>query len=127
MQRAQAIVLVLALFAAPLALLARASSGMGSECGSLCCLPHGSHAAHPPDSRESRMACHHGEAGHAMYCSMNAGHHLMDFGFLAPLAPTTPSSSASLVLPLPARIAIAQSIDSLPSGFFAAPFEPPRS
>jgi hypothetical protein len=58
---------------------------------------------------------------------MNAGHHLMDFGFLAPLAPTTPSSSASLVLPLPARIAIAQSIDSLPSGFFAAPFEPPRS
>jgi hypothetical protein len=73
------------------------------------------------------MACHHGEAGHAMYCSMKADYHVMDFGFLAPLAPTAPSSSVSLVLPLPARAAIAQFIDSLPSGFFAAPFEPPRS
>jgi hypothetical protein len=73
------------------------------------------------------MACHHGEAGHAMYCSMKAGYHVMDFGFLAPLAPTTPSSSVSLVLPLPARAAIAQFIGSLSSGFFAAPFEPPRS
>jgi hypothetical protein len=73
------------------------------------------------------MDCRHGDAGHAMFCSMKAGHQLMDFGFLAPLAPTAPSSFVSLLLPIPARTAIAQSIDSLPTGFFAAPFEPPRS
>ena len=73
------------------------------------------------------MDCHHGQAGHAMFCSMKASHQLMDFGFLAPLAPTAPSSSVILVLPVPARAAIAQSIDSLPAGFFSAPFEPPRS
>jgi|SRR5580700_2998939 hypothetical protein len=127
MQRAQAIVLVLALFATPLALLARASSGLGSACNNLCCLRHGTHAGHASESKESLMACHHGEAPHAMYCSMKTGHDLMDFGFLAPLAPTAPSSSVSLVLPIPVRTAIAQSIDSLPAGFFAAPFEPPRS
>jgi hypothetical protein len=127
MQRAQAIVLVLALFAAPLALLARASSGLGGACNNLCCLRHGTHAGHTPESKEGRMACHHGEAGHAMYCSMKTGHDPMDFGFLAPLAPTTPSSSVSLVLPIRIRTAIAQSLDSLPAGFFAAPFEPPRS
>ena len=72
------------------------------------------------------MDCHHG-AGHAMFCSMKAGRQLMDFGFLAPLAPTAPSSSVMLVLPVPARSAIAQSSDSAAAGFFSAPFEPPRS
>jgi hypothetical protein len=129
MQRAQAILLVIVLFATPLALLARASSGLGSACNNLCCLRHGAHAGHASESEESGsgMTCHHGEAGHAMFCSMKAGHHLMDFGFLAPLAPTAPSSSVILVLPVPARTAIAQSLDSLPAGFFSAPFEPPRS
>ena len=73
------------------------------------------------------MDCHHGEAGHAMLCSMKAGHRLMDLGFLAPLAPTAPSSSATLILPVPARTVIAQSIRSFPAGFFSTPFEPPRS
>ena len=127
MQRAQAILLVLVLFATPLALLARASFGLGSACNNLCCLRHGAHAGHASDSKESAMSCHHGEAGHLMFCSMKAGHHLMDFGFLAPLAPTAPSSLVGLVLPVPARNAIAQSMDPLASGFFAAPFEPPRS
>jgi hypothetical protein len=73
------------------------------------------------------MDCHHRDAGQAMFCSMKAGHQPMDFGFLAPLAPTAPSSLVSLLLPIPARTAIAQSIDAFPAGFFAAPFEPPRS
>jgi hypothetical protein len=106
MQRAQAILLVLVLFATPLALLARASFGLGSACNNLCCLRHGSHAGHAPESQESSMDCHHGQAGHAMFCSMKAGHQLVDFGFLAPLAPTTLSSSVSLLLPIPARAKI---------------------
>ncbi|MGA9144535.1 MAG: hypothetical protein WA664_15960 [Candidatus Acidiferrales bacterium] len=131
MQRVQAILLVLALFAAPLALLARVSSGIGSECGNLCCLRHGPHAAHShadrTDSKEEGMACHHGEAGHAMYCSMRAGHHSMDYGFLAPVAPTAPSAFVRVALPAPSRATFAQTIDSFPSGFIVAPFEPPRS
>ncbi len=103
MQRAQAILLVLVLFATPLALLARASSGLGSACNNLCCLRHGSHAGHAPESQEGTYGLPSREAGHAMFCSMKAGRQLMDFGFLAPLAPTAPSSSVSLVLPVPAR------------------------
>jgi hypothetical protein len=73
------------------------------------------------------MDCHHGKAGHAMFCSMKAGHQLMDFGFLAPLAPTTLSSSVILVLPVPARAKITQGGVVASSGFPSAPFEPPRS
>jgi hypothetical protein len=132
MQRAQAMLLVLALFAAPLALLARASSGMGSECGNLCCLPHGSHSsAHVHDARSASkaeaMACHHKDSSQAAFCTMKAGHHPSDFGFLAPLVPTVPSAYVNLVLPLPARSAIEQSVDSLRVGFMVMPFEPPRS
>jgi hypothetical protein len=127
MQRAQAFLLVLVLFATPLALLARASSGLGSACNNLCCLRHGSHAGHAPESRENSMDCHHGQADHAIFCSMKAGHQLMDFGFFAPLAPTAPSSSLSLVLPIPARAKITQFDIVGYSGFPSAPFEPPRS
>jgi hypothetical protein len=132
MQRAQAMLLVLVLFAAPLALLARASSGMGSECGNLCCLPHGSHSgAHVHDARSPSnaegMACHHKDGSQPAFCAMKAGQHPLDFGFLAPLVPTVPSAYANLVLPLPARSAIEQSADSLRVGFTVMPFEPPRS
>jgi hypothetical protein len=73
------------------------------------------------------MDCHHGQASHAMFCSMKAGHQLMDFGFLAPLAPTTLSSSVSLVVPIPARAKITQRDVVAYSGFPSTPFEPPRS
>jgi hypothetical protein len=73
------------------------------------------------------MDCHHGKAGHAMFCSMKAGHELMDFGFLGPLAPTTLSSSVSLVLPIPVRAKVIHRDVVAYSGFPFAPFEPPRS
>ena len=130
MKRAQAILLVFALFAAPLALLARASAGMGSECGKLCCLPHGPHTAHLQDARGQSnlegMACHHKDARQAVFCGMKAGHHPIGFGLMAPLAPTTPSASASLVLPVPARTVIALSDALSYLGFPSTPFEPPR-
>src|SRR6516162_6350896 len=126
MQRAQATLLMLVLFATPLALLARASSGLGSACNNLCCLRHGSHTSHAPESQES-IDCHHGQVGHAMFCSMKAGHQRLDFGFLAPLARTTLSSSVSLVLPIPARAKITRRDVAAYLGFRSAPFEPPRS
>ncbi|HWZ54321.1 MAG TPA: hypothetical protein VNV84_06170 [Candidatus Acidoferrales bacterium] len=131
MQRAQAILLVLVLFAAPLALLARASSGMGADCNNLCCLLHGSHASHShaahTDSKEEGMACHRGDAGRAANCSMKSSHYAWDYGFLAPIAPTSPSAIVRLVLPAPSRADLVQSIDAIPSALISPPFEPPRS
>jgi len=131
MKRAQAILLVFTLFAAPFALLARATFGMGGDCGNLCCLPHQSHTGHVHEARSQSkaegMACHHQDGSDAAFCAMKAGHRPMDFGFFAPLAPTTPSARASLALPRSARSAIAQSSSPFFLGFRTAPFEPPRS
>jgi len=136
MQCVQAIVVILALFAAPLALYARGAYGLGSDCNNMCCLIRGSHASHlhhtstrhESDSKES-IACHHDDAGQALHCSMKAGHnHPSNYGLLAPLPPTTPSHFARLALPVPDKGAAVMWLNkSLPSGFLATPFEPPRS
>lgn len=131
MRRAQAFVLVLALLAVPLSLLARASGGMGDGCDSMCCLVHGRHAARLPvtvsDSVEKDMDCRHGEAGHAIKCFINAGQHGMDYGFFAPIAPTSPSAIVTLAFPTQFRAMFLHSIEFLSAGYFQAPFEPPRS
>ena len=121
MQRVHAIVLVLALLATPLSLLARATSGMGSDCNNLCCLAHGSHAGHshaaPAKPAKTGMACHHGSEGHAIECTMKATHQGSDLGFLAPIAPTAPSAFITMGLPLPARASQTQPIELHSSGF----------
>jgi len=131
MRRLQAIVIVLTLLASPLSLLARASFGMGSDCNDLCCLPHRSHTAHShaiaTNAAESSMACHHGETGHAMECTMKAGHDGMAYGLLAPIAPTTPSPLVGIALPTPSRATLEQFTEFPATGFVATPFEPPRS
>ena len=73
------------------------------------------------------MACHHGETGHAMECTMKAGHSGMAYGLLAPLAPTTPSGFVRIALPTPSRSTLGQSTELPLTGVVAAPFEPPRS
>jgi len=129
-RRVQALLLVVALFAAPLALLARASMLIGGACNNLCCLPHGSHAGVHSDSQDSEekgMACHHGSDGHAMSCFMRAGHHPLDYGLLAPFPPTTISAFISAPVPVPSRSTLAGTSQPLLSGFTSAPFQPPRS
>ncbi len=131
MQRAKAILLVLAMLASPLALLARAANTGTPECGRMCCLPHGGHASrihHAGQQAQSgEMPCHHGEPSHMLECSMNAGAHQFDYGFIAPIVPTAPSSVARLAIPETNRQALAQ-LDVAPaSGFLAAPFQPPRN
>jgi hypothetical protein len=104
---------------------------MGSDCNNLCCLIHGSHAGHAhmvaPKTPETEMACHHGEAGHASKCTMKAGHSGPDFGFFAPIAPTTPSALVTVTSLFPSRAAVTRSSGLIISGFLEAPFEPPRS
>ena len=106
MRLAQVIVVVVALVATPLALLAR-----GVACDNspfMCCMLHSQHS----------QICH---------CPMKSGHRALDFGFIAPIAPTHPMPIIKLVVPGEMRQAVAGYAQSLVSVFLSAPFEPPRS
>ncbi len=132
MRRAQAILVIVALLATPLALLARANDSGMPDCNGMCCLPHGSHhspARNPsPAPQQEEMACHHGAVGHMMECSMKSGQHRMDYGLLAPYPPAKTSALASLIVPAVSRITDSRPCaGNLSAGFLAGPFQPPRS
>jgi hypothetical protein len=161
-RRAQALVLVLALLATPLALYARGIAGDMSSCNGMCCLPQHHHAAHPAPSEQAATTaraattaepeCHHHsasatkasatqhlatetaaavdeEASHscAFHCAMHSRQHTMNFGLLAPIAPTKPSDLAAIRVAIDTTIAAAAITSVAPSGFLASPFEPPRA
>jgi hypothetical protein len=133
MRRVQAILVIAALLATPLALLARAVDPGMPECNGMCCLPHGGHHKSPapntaPASHEEEMACHHGALGHMMECSMRSGQPRMDYGLLAPFPPAHASVVMSLDRPRVSRFASSQfPAGNLSAGFLAGPFQPPRS
>jgi hypothetical protein len=122
MRRAQAILLITALLAAPLALLARAIPGDQAACNRTCCFPRGQHSF----EQAKRMSCHHGAAGHALDCTVRSDRQ-PDYGFIAPIAPTFPASHVELVAPDLTGLLSRPQAESPSSGFLAAPFEPPRA
>jgi hypothetical protein len=131
-RRTQAILVILALLATPLALLARATGMDSMACNGMCCLPHGPHHAMPVNTPQHAthdgMSCEHGALAHVVECTMKPGHQRVDYGLVSPLAPTKPSALASIeTLNLP-RVARFESLTETPSaGFAADPFQPPRS
>lgn len=133
MRRVQAILVIVALLATPLALLARAVDPGMPDCNGMCCLPHGAHHHAParnstPEPPKDDMACHHGAAGHTMECSMKSGQQRMDYGLIAPFPPSRTSSIALIDRPKASRLSNSQSpAGNLSAGFFAGPFQPPRS
>lgn len=132
MRRTQAILVIFALLATPLALLARATGMDSTACNGMCCLPHGPHHAMasttPQRSAHDGMSCEHGALAHLVECTMKPGHPRIDYGLVSPLAPTRPSALASIeALHLPS-VARVQSRNETPAaGFAANPFQPPRS
>jgi len=120
MRRAQSILVIVALLATPLALLARGVDGEASECNSMCCLPHGHHAA-----QHSGMECQHGELGHVFECTMTSGHHT-DYGLNAPIVPTAPSAITSIATPDVNRGILVSFDERYAPGFLSAPYQPPR-
>jgi len=126
MRRAQIIVVVLALLAAPLALLARSFSGSSSDCGQFCCLPHGSHSSQTHEAMHANRSCQHG-AAHAVLCSMKSGHPGVDYGLNSPILPTSVSSLARIIPPDAWRSDFAWYRDFPAFGFPPAPLKPPRS
>jgi hypothetical protein len=133
MRRVEAILLIAALLALPLALLGSGSSN--GMCDNYCCLLHGHHMAQtqiPNYSMDEEkpgegMACHRGALGVFSNCSMKSNSHEMDYTILAPLPPTNLSSTATLVLPVVSRQISVVSSQSPNSGFISIPFEPPRA
>ena len=120
MRRAQAILVIVALLATPLALLARGVNGEASECTSMCCLPHGHHAG-----QHKEMGCQHGEIGHVFECTMKSGHHT-DYGLISPIVPTVPSAIAFLAIPDAHSDIIGQFREISAAGLLSVPFQPPR-
>ncbi|MGA7841547.1 MAG: hypothetical protein WBS17_02840 [Candidatus Acidiferrales bacterium] len=133
MRRVQAILVIVALLATPLALLARAVDPGMPDCDGMCCLPHGSHHHAParnssPQPSNGDMACHHGAAGHLMDCSMKSDGQRMDYGLSAPFPPAQTSALAFIDRPKVSRFSNSQfPADDLSAGFLAGPFQPPRS
>ena len=133
MRRVQAILVIVALLATPLASLARGVDPGMADCNGMCCLPHGGHHPAParnatPGSERDGMACHHGAAGHMMKCGMSSGQPRMDYGLRAPFSPAQPSALAFINRPKVSRLANSQYPGgNLSAGFLAGPFQPPRS
>jgi hypothetical protein len=129
----QAILVIVALLATPLALLARAVDPGMPDCNGMCCLPHGGHHHFPvknsaPASLEEEMACHHRAVGHTMDCSMRSGQPRMDYGLIAPFPPAQTSIVAAINQPRVSRLVGSQfPAFHLSAGFLAGPFQPPRS
>jgi hypothetical protein len=133
MRRVQAILVIVALLATPLALLARAVDPDMPDCNGMCCLPHGGHHHSPakntaPASPEDEMACHHVAGGHIIECSMRSGQPRMDYGLIAPFPPARTSVVGSIDQPKISRLTRSQfPAVNLSAGFLAGPFQPPRS
>jgi hypothetical protein len=119
--RCKSVLLIVALLAVPLALLAR-----GIACdtaGMICCSFHGSSSR----SQNQDVFCGRPTAEHVPVCGTRSGHRPLDYGFIAPIAPTAPEALVVLPVPSTTRQFVAFDSQSTLSGIRAAPFEPPRS
>jgi len=113
MRRIEAMLVVIALLAAPFALLACGMACESSSCTMMFCMPHGSHS-HAGQS----MACH---------CPMRSQSHMPDFSLADGFAPTAPSAPFAIASPEGVRGVFSFNGRSPQSGFASAPFQPPRA
>jgi len=117
MRRVQSLALVLALLAAPLALVSRSYACAASQCTMMCCLPH-KHA------RAMNMHCHSAAPGPCvMHCDSQKN---LDYGLASPLPPTQLQATLTLPAPGPAEMSFLADSPRIANGFSRIPFEPPR-
>lgn len=113
----QSLALILALLAAPLALLSRSYACTASQCTMMCCLPH-KHAY------AMSMRCHSGAAGAcAVRCDSRKN---LDYGLASPLPPTQLQVVFTLPVLASAQIVFFADNQRVANGFSRIPFEPPR-
>jgi len=120
MRRIQAVSLLIALLAVPLALIARGYACVPQQCTMMCCLPHARADAH------MKMNC--SGAGRAPACTMQCNSHKnVDYGLTAPLAPTQLAEGVALSAPKVSRLSFFLLRHMASSGFTFQPFKPPRA
>jgi hypothetical protein len=119
MLRLPAYLVILALLATPLALLARGIACNPSECDcmALCARQAAAQNMHLCGAREHA----------APMCGTHRGNHALDYGFVAPIAPTAPIPLAQIAPLFVSSELVAPYEQSPVSGFVSALFEPPRS
>ena len=72
------------------------------------------------------MTCDHDMAGH-MQCGTTTRHKALDFGFIAPMAPTFAESLAHVVAPLVVRQPVARYMQFPVVASLPVPLKPPRA
>lgn len=111
MRRIQALLVILALLAIPLALFASAS----------CCCQITCPMCAATDGNATHYSCPMRASG------TNGKAQLPDFSFAAPLAPTVPQPFFRVTRPMTARAFQPELILVLSQGFLLPPFAPPKS
>jgi hypothetical protein len=128
MRRAQAILVIVALLATPLALLARGTAAGSMDCNGMCCLPHGAHhhASQPPG--HDTASCEHGLLVHVFQCTMRTGHHGPDYGLSSSITPAKASALVTIASLHALQLGSLQlPVENISAGFQQNPFQPPRS
>jgi hypothetical protein len=124
MLRIPAIAVMVAMFCAPLALLVRGIVCDPAECKCMTVCP----MHHSASASGAQVLCGSpANAGQAPMCGMHQGHHALDYGFIAPFAPTIISANATIASPTSSTEFTPLVAQSAVSGFLTTPFEPPRS
>jgi hypothetical protein len=122
MRRAQAVLVLIALLATPLALLAR-SDACANACTNSCCIAlH--HSAKGPAASHCRGA---NQVPSTRCCDQPASNHALDYGFTILMPLSILPSVASIAAPAVSRAVAAPTSLTIPSYFRSAPFEPPRA
>jgi hypothetical protein len=118
MHRFPVYLVIAALLATPLALLARGIACNPSQCDcmALC--------ARQAAARDMHLC---GATKRAPMCGTHRGNHALDYGLIAPMAPTAPLPHAQVAPPAISNEFVAPYALSAVAGFSPAPFEPPRS
>ncbi|MHB8411538.1 MAG: hypothetical protein ACYDDI_06270 [Candidatus Acidiferrales bacterium] len=120
LRRIQAVSVVVALLAVPLALVARGYACAPRRCTMMCCLRHKHADAH------MKMNC--AGASGAPACTMQCNSHKnIDYGLASPLAPTQLAEGVTLPVPKVARLSSFLPRHMASSGFAFEPFKPPRA
>jgi hypothetical protein len=119
MRRVQAILVIVAFLAAPIALLARGVFCDPAECD---CMTICAHLV-----SQGKPMCGMAKHAAAPMCGTHQGHHALDYGFIAPFAPAIPLPHAALSVPLVSREFAPQFAQVSVDGIHSVPFEPPRS
>lgn len=120
MRRIQAATLIVALFAVPLALVARGYAGASQECAMSCC--RGRHVA------AMKMKCAHAAQGQGTQSAMcQCTEHGPDFGLNCPLPPFELGTGVRLPVMNLERAVRGTMTISGSTGYFPPPFNPPRA